>query len=111
SFDIAFEASGAPAGLSSAIAATRRLGTIVQVGMLPGPTITVAMAVINKAEHTIKGAFRFDQEIDEALTMLAATPSLGSVITHTFPLDDALEALAVAGDPAISGKVVLKLDA
>ncbi len=111
SFDLAFEASGAPAGLSSAIAATRRLGTIVQVGMLPGPTITVAMAVINKAEHTIKGAFRFDQEIDEALTMLAATPSLGSVITHTFPLDDALEALAVAGDPAISGKVVLKLDA
>jgi len=111
SFDLAFEASGAPAGLSSAIAGTKRLGTIVQVGMLPGPTITVAMAVINKAEHTIKGAFRFDGEIDDALEMLAATPSLGSVITHTFPLADAVEALEVAADPAQSGKVVLKLDA
>ncbi len=111
SFDLAFEASGAPAGLSSAIAATKRLGTIVQVGMLPGPTITVAMAAINKAEHTIKGAFRFDNEIDEALAMLATTPSLGSVITHTFPLEDAAEALEVAADPARSGKVVLKLDA
>ena len=111
SFDFAFEASGAPAGLSSAIAATRRLGTIVQVGMLPGPTITVAMVAINKAELTIKGAFRFDNEIDDALTMLAVTPSLGSVITHAFPLGDVVEALEVAGDPARSGKVVLKLDA
>lgn len=111
SFDLAFEASGAPAGLSSAIAGTKRLGTIVQVGMLPGPTITVAMAVINKAEHTIKGAFRFDGEIDDALEMLAVTPSLGSVITHTFPLADAVKALEVAADPAQSGKVVLKLDA
>ena len=111
SFDLAFEASGAPAGLSSAIAATRRLGTIVQVGMLPGPTITVAMVAINKAEHTIKGAFRFYNEIDDALTMLAVTPSLGSVITHTFPLGGVVEALEVAGDPARSGKVVLKLDA
>ena len=110
SFDVAFEASGAPAGLSSAIAATRRRGTIVQVGMLPGPTLTVAMAAINKAEHTIKGAFRFADEIDEALTMLASTPSLGSVITHTFPLGDAVEALETAADPAKSGKVVLKLD-
>lgn len=110
SFDLAFEASGAPAGLSSAVAATRRLGTIVQVGMLPGPTITAALAPINKCEHTIKGAFRFHDEIDDAITMLASTPSLGAVITHTFALADAAEALEVAADPAQSGKVVLQLD-
>jgi L-idonate 5-dehydrogenase len=42
--------------------------------------------------------------------MLAATDRLDAVITHTFALPNAAEAMTVAADPALSGKVVLRLD-
>ena len=108
-FDIAVEASGAPAALGPVLAAVRRRGTLVQLGSLPaGPLGAELVAVVAK-EIDIRGSFRFDAEFDEALALLAATDRLDPVVTHTFPLEKAVEAMAVAADAAVSGKVVLEL--
>lgn len=108
-YDLAIECSGAPAGLSTAIDAIRRLGTVVQVGSLPGGPIPVVMATILSKEATIKGAFRFNAEIDEAIEILAKGPELEPVVTHTFGIDEIAEAMEVAHDPSRSGKVILEL--
>jgi L-idonate 5-dehydrogenase len=60
-------------------------------------------------EIDYRGAFRFDTEFDESVALLAATAALDPVITHTFDLVDAVAAMDVAADPAVSGKVVLRL--
>ncbi|WP_255955063.1 L-idonate 5-dehydrogenase [Streptomyces odontomachi] len=109
-FDVVVEASGAPAGLASALAAVRRRGVIVQLGSLPGGPVNAPLASLVAKEVDLRGTFRFDTEIDDAIALLATTDGPEAVITHTFPMRDAAEALAVAGDPAASGKVVLRLD-
>jgi L-idonate 5-dehydrogenase len=60
-------------------------------------------------EIDYRGAFRFDTEFDDAIDLLAGTDTFDPIITHTFDLADAVTAMEVAGNPAISGKVVLHL--
>jgi L-idonate 5-dehydrogenase len=109
SADIVLEASGAPAAVSAAIAAVARRGTIVQIGMLPGEPRPIALAPLIAKEAALLGAFRFDRELDDAVELLAAHPEFDAVISHTFPLDEALRAFDVAADPGRSSKVVLTL--
>lgn len=59
---------------------------------------------------TLRGTFRFHDEIDEAVALLAADPGIEAVITHTFGLDDAVTAFEVARDSRTSSKVVVTLD-
>jgi L-idonate 5-dehydrogenase len=108
-FDIAIEASGAAAAVGPTLAAVRRRGVLVQLGMFPpGPRPTELSALVAK-EIDYRGAFRFDTEFDDAIALLAGTAALDPVITHTFGLGDAMTAMEVAADPAVSGKVVLRL--
>jgi L-idonate 5-dehydrogenase len=110
-FDVAIEASGASAAIGAILAAVRRRGVMVQLGMFPpGPRPTELSAMVAK-EIDYRGAFRFDTEFDEAIDLLAGTDSFDPIVTHTFDLADALTAMQVAADPAISGKVVLHLTA
>lgn len=108
-YDVVIEASGVPAALSAAVAATARAGTLVQVGSLPGGPQSVELAAIVARELTIRGAFRFHTEIDEAVTLLARHPQWEQVITHRYGFADIAEAFATARDAAISGKVVIDL--
>ncbi|MDQ6715701.1 MAG: L-idonate 5-dehydrogenase [Actinomycetota bacterium] len=108
-YDIAFEASGSPRGLSAALASVVRGGTVVQVGSLPSGDLQVTLAMLVAREITLRGAFRFADEIDEALRLLATDDRFRHVVTHTFPLADVEEAMDVAHDAGVSSKVVLEL--
>ncbi len=109
--DVAIESSGSAAGLSTAITSTVRGGRVVMLGLLPpGPQpVPVATAIAHELE--LVGSFRFNDEIDEVIAALAdGSLSVEAVITHEFPVSDALAALETARDPQRSGKVLLTFD-
>ncbi|GAA3773028.1 L-idonate 5-dehydrogenase [Microbacterium kribbense] len=109
SFDVVIEASGATAALTQAIRAVASGGTIVQVGMLPGAPAPYALAELVSREIDVRGSFRFDTELDDAIVLLERDPAFDSVITHEFAADQVIEALRVASNGAESSKVVLRL--
>ena len=109
SYDAVFECSGVGVALTQAVRAARRAGTIVQVGMLPNADIGVNLAPMLAKELTIRGAFRFSTEIDDAVTLLAESDALDSVISHVLPASDAVQAFELARDSSASAKVLLSL--
>jgi threonine dehydrogenase-like Zn-dependent dehydrogenase len=106
-FDVVIEASGSPRALSSAVAAVRAAGTIVQLGILPSGELPIALGAVVAKEVTLRGSQRFDIELDEAVRMITETPALDAVVTHVFGLEDAAQAFATAMDPGDSLKVLL----
>ena len=107
--DIAIEASGSAAGLRSCVERVRRTGTIVLLGLLPpGETGFLGNVVVTR-EITMLGAFRFDREFDEALALLANGLPVDPIVSHTFPLTEAVAAFDLAGDRAQASKVLLDL--
>jgi L-idonate 5-dehydrogenase len=60
-------------------------------------------------EIQLRGAFRFSDEIDEAVRLLATDDTIATVITHVVPADDAETAFAAAKDSETSGKVLVDL--
>jgi L-idonate 5-dehydrogenase len=109
SYDVVFECSGVGVSLTQAVRAARRAGTIVQVGMLPNADIGVNLAPMLAKELTIRGAFRFSTEIDDAVRMLAESDALDSVVSHVVPASDAVQAFELARDSSASAKVLLSL--
>jgi L-idonate 5-dehydrogenase len=107
SADVVFECSGAPVALTQAVRAAKRAGTIVQVGMLPDAASAINLAPMLAKELTIRGAFRFSTEIDDAIAFLAEGDLLDSVVTHVLPAAEAVDAFAVARDSSRSAKVLL----
>ena len=107
SADVVFECSGAPVALTQAVRAAKRAGTIVQVGMLPDAASAINLAPMLAKELTIRGAFRFSTEIDDAIAFLAESDLLDSVVTHVLPAEEAVDAFAVARDSSRSAKVLL----
>ncbi|MEZ2388830.1 L-idonate 5-dehydrogenase [bacterium RCC_150] len=106
--DIVIESSGNHHGLASAINGAVRGGTVVMVGLLPtgGQPIPISLAITRELE--LKGSFRFNDEIDQVIAALAdGSLHIEPVITHEYPLADALHAFAVAKDSTTSGKVLL----
>lgn len=109
-FDVVFEASGAPPALSPCVNAVVRGGTMVQLGLVPGGNQPFDMAPVVARELIVRGSFRFNGELDEAIAMLASTPILEKVVTHEFPLDDVVAAFDCAADAAVSSKVLVVVD-
>ncbi|KQR21639.1 L-idonate 5-dehydrogenase [Microbacterium sp. Leaf151] len=109
SFDVVFECSGVGVALTQAVRAARRAGTVVQVGMLPDTQLGVNLAPMLAKELTLRGAFRFSTEIDDAIAMLASTDTLDAVVSHVVPATDAISAFATARDSSASAKVLLSL--
>ena len=108
-FDVVLECSGVPAAVSPALVGARRGGVVVQVGMVPDEARPVNLAPLVSKELQLRGSFRFDDEIDEAIGLLADRPGIEDVVTHEFPADRAVEAFATARDSAVSGKVLVSL--
>ncbi|WP_285727629.1 L-idonate 5-dehydrogenase [Psychromicrobium xiongbiense] len=107
--DIVFESSGHHSGLGLALRGATRGGRVVMVGLLPaGPQpVDISLAVVKELQ--ISGSFRFNDEIDEVLTMLAdGTLQAGPVVTEVYPVEQALEAFEVAGNASLSCKVLLE---
>ncbi|KNY04707.1 L-idonate 5-dehydrogenase [Microbacterium sp. GCS4] len=109
SYDVVFECSGVGVALTQAVRAARRAGTVVQVGMLANAEIGVNLAPMLAKELTIRGAFRFSTEIDDAIRLLAESDALDSVISHVLPASDAVPAFELARDSSASAKVLLSL--
>jgi L-idonate 5-dehydrogenase len=107
--DVAIEASGAPAGLRTCIERARPGGTVVQLGLLPPGDVGVPGARVVTREIALLGSFRFDEEFDEALSLLAGSLDVGAVVSHTFPLARATSAFDVASDRVVAAKVLLDL--
>ncbi|WLP92859.1 L-idonate 5-dehydrogenase [Gordonia sp. NB41Y] len=107
--DITIECSGNSKGLASAIAATKRGGRVVMVGLLPSGEQPVPISLAITRELDLVGSFRFNDEIDDVLVALAdGSLVVEPIITAEYPVDDALEAFARAGDAANSSKVLLR---
>jgi L-idonate 5-dehydrogenase len=87
---------GRPAAVSTALVAARRAGVVVQVGMLPNEARGINLAPLVSKEVQLRGAFRFDDEIDDAVRLLDVNPDIEHVITHEVPADRVLEAFTVA---------------
>lgn len=109
SFDVVFEASGAAPALSPCLDAVVRGGLMVQVGILPAGNQPVDVSVLTMRELRYLGSFRFNEELDEAIAMLAEHPGLEGVVTHEFAVDDVVAAFACAANPAASLKVLVAL--
>ncbi len=108
-FDVAFEATGAPASLAVLPGLMRRGGTIVQLGMLPPGNTPVPVNLLMAREIDLVGSFRFHEEIRLAVTALATgRVDVSPILSATFPLADANEAFALAADRERSIKVHLE---
>jgi L-idonate 5-dehydrogenase len=106
--ELVFEASGAPAALGGVLRATARGGTLVQVGNLPGADAPAALGDLVTREITWVGAYRFIEEIGDALDALGDGLDVSGVVTHRFGIEQAGEALSTAAGPG-SSKVLIRL--
>lgn len=109
-FDVVLECSGAAVAINAAFEAIDRAGIHAQIGMMAAGPHPIALASAISKEVQIRGCFRFDDEIDEAVEILAANPGIAeAVVTHTISADNAVEAFAVAKNSQESGKVLVSL--
>jgi L-idonate 5-dehydrogenase len=108
-FDVVVEATGIPAAINQALTSVRRAGRIAQVGMVAGGPQPVELSLAIAKEVRLVGCFRFLDEIDEAVNLLASLPELATVVTHVVSADQAAAAFEVARDSQESGKVLVDL--
>ena len=111
SFDVVFECSAAAPALTSALLAVKRAGIVVQVGMMSAELQKIGIAPVVAKEIQIRGSFRFNSEIDDAISMLSKNEWIGKAISHTFPLEEVIPAFEVAKDSGKSGKVLVQVSA
>lgn len=105
-FEIAFECSAASPAIRNAIASVKPRGTIVQVGV-SGDTTVPLNALVGKELHWI-GSQRFDTEFAEAVKLISSRKiDVRPIISHTFPISEAVEAFETAGDRSLACKVQL----
>jgi L-idonate 5-dehydrogenase len=110
-FDLTLECAGVPQALHGLLLATRRAGVLVQVGNLPDETRPVNLAPLVSKEIQLRGTFRFNDEIDAAITLLDQNSQIEQVVTHVLSFEDVNEAFAIAANAEISGKVLVEVNA
>ncbi|WP_026535047.1 zinc-binding dehydrogenase [Arthrobacter sp. H14] len=109
--DVAIEASGAPRALGGVIAAVRRGGVMVQVGNLPAGDVQAALGNIVTREIDYRGSYRFVDEINQALELMAGGVDVGPLMTHEVDIEDALRGFELAADRSTgSSKVMIRLN-
>ena len=107
-FDVTYEASGTVKALGTCLAATKRGGTIVQVGTLPHEPLPYLLSEVMTKEVDLRGAFRWGIEFDWAVSYLSSRRvDVRPLLSGQYPLTDAVEAFRVAADKSRSTKVQL----
>ncbi|WP_303441377.1 L-idonate 5-dehydrogenase [Salipiger sp. 1_MG-2023] len=105
--DAVFEASGAAPALSTAIAACKPRGVVVQVGFLP-PKAPVDFAKLLTREITLVGTYRFINEFAEAVRQIVAGEvDLRPMISADLSLDAPEAVFERAFDKAETLKVMV----
>ena len=109
--DVTIDCVGSADSLRAALAVTRPRGRVVMVGM-PGVT-TVDLTPLWQREISVTGAYTYGTQVlggqsirtfDLAAELVAAA-GLGRLVTATYPLDRAAEAIAHAGGAGRRGAV------
>ncbi len=104
--DLIFDCSAAAPALRAAFAVIRPRGVIIQVGVTGDMTIPLN-ALVGK-EITWRGSQRFHAEFAEAVALIGSRRiDLRPIISHSLPLERAVEAFALAGDRSRACKVQL----
>lgn len=105
-FDVVFECSAAAPAIRSAIAAAKPRGLIVQVGVT-GDVSVPLNALVGKELQWI-GSQRFDVEFGEAVELIGRREiDVRPIISHKFPIAQAVAAFEQAGDRSSACKVQL----
>ncbi|MDO5642463.1 MAG: L-idonate 5-dehydrogenase [Paracoccus sp. (in: a-proteobacteria)] len=106
SVDLAFDCSAAGPAIRNAFAAIRPRGVLIQVGVTGDLAIPVN-ALVGK-EITWRGSQRFDSEFADAVRLISTRAvDLRPIISHQFPLAEAVRAFELASDRSIACKVQL----
>jgi L-idonate 5-dehydrogenase len=107
-FDVAFEASGQPSAVLSAIRHLRPGGTFVQIGTFADPRVAIPTDQIMVKELVLRSSFRFDKEFAWAVRYLVERRiDVSPLLSHTYPMEDANQAFAMASDRSQAMKVHL----
>lgn len=105
-FDVAFDCSAAGPALRSVFASIRPRGTIVQVGVTGD--MTIALNALVAKEIVWRGSQRFHDEFAQAVHLISTRSiDVRPIISHTFPLERAVDAFEQAGDRTAACKVQL----
>jgi (R,R)-butanediol dehydrogenase/meso-butanediol dehydrogenase/diacetyl reductase len=107
---VVIEASGAPAGLESALASVRRGGTVVLVGMpsVP-PSIDVVDAILREVDLVTSVAHVCDTDLPQALGLLARGRIADEVIDDVIPLGSLVNGgLRPVAEGSAGGKIVIE---
>ncbi len=103
-FDVVFDCSAAGPALRSAFAAVKPRGTIVQVGVTGD--ITIPLNALVGKEILWRGSQRFDREFADAVSLISSRAiDVRPIISHAFPLEQAVQAFEQAGDRSVACKV------
>jgi len=104
-YDVVVEAAGTPASLARCGELVAPGGTIVVLGVHFGPVQLDWMPLFHREARLIPSlgycAHQGGREMSDAALMLADDPEIArTLITHRFPIEDAVEAFRVASDKA-----------
>lgn len=106
-FDVLFECSGAAPALAAGMAAMRPRGVVMQLGM--SGEMTLPMLLLTAKELDLRGSFRFHEEFATAVQLMQCGQiDVKPLISHTFGIDDAVEAFEVATDRGQSMKTQIQ---
>jgi L-iditol 2-dehydrogenase len=112
-YDLVVEAAGSTDAVLSALAAPRRGGTVVLIGLPPhGATAAVPVDDVVNNDLIIRGSFSYTSAAwREVVTLLnAGLLELGFLVTHRFPLMEWKAALdTLRGEASPRGKVMLTI--
>ena len=98
-FDVMFEASGAPPALRQAFEVLRRGATLVQIGSISAPEVSLPVNQLMVREINFVGSFRYGNVFEEGVRLLASGRlDLRPLVSRVFPLAQAPEALVAAGE-------------
>lgn len=108
-FDILYECSGAAPALAAGIHAMRPGGTIMQLGL--GGDMSLPMMAITAKELSLKGSFRFHGEFFTGVSLMQkGLINVKPLITHSLPIDSAVEAFELASDRSKAMKAQIAFD-
>lgn len=106
-FDVLFECSGAAPALAAGMAAMRPRGVVMQLGM--SGDMNLPMLLLTAKELDLRGSFRFHEEFATAVQLMQSGQiDVKPLISHTFGIDDAVEAFEVATDRGQSMKTQIQ---
>jgi L-iditol 2-dehydrogenase len=115
-YDLVVEAAGTTGAVLTALAAARRGGTVLLLGLPPhGATAAVPVDDLVNNDLTIRASFGYTSDAwrDVVRLLNAGRLELGFLVTHRFPLGEWAAALDTLRDPdpeSPRGKVLLALE-